>query len=398
MTVSSLNYMTGNLLTGSDVNISRDDLYAGTAPVVTNTQQAGSTIASAQKWTPAPVALAGGDKLFAFQYFGGGSFTNGVGVPDSSYILPLSRYPNTYASGQSNWSTGFMYYGQTFEIKYKYIGAATMYRLTINGRRVTDVPVATGGTTPGSSNVLKFDLGSVAVWNIRLDFATMPFGGIFTGPNDSMFNPLPSKRVMILGDSISDGSAQNTGAGLGTWVYRSARLSNINDIWNQSRGGTGYITPGAFTTIPNRVPTDIVPYAPEQVIVFAGYNDGTTDPAVLRQIAAAHKSTIDQIRAGVPGVDVVTVGYWNPSGTVGTTAQLMSDTIKASCFALDVPYIEPITGNVYDVYSNLVYSAGPWVTAGNASVVIGGDSVHPTNAGHYIIGNIMAASLGALTN
>lgn len=398
MTVSSINLQTGNLLSGSNVDIRRDDLYTGTAPVITNTQQAGSTIASAQKWTPAPVALTGGDKTFDFEYLGAGSFTNGTIAPDPSYVLPLSRYPNTYASGQTNWAVGFQFYGQIFEVKYKWISAATQYRLTINGRKVTDLTQATGGSVAGSSNVLKFDLGSVAVWNIRFDFTTMPFGGIFTGPNDMLFNPLPSQRVAVLGDSISDGSAQNTGAGVGTWVYRYARLSNISDIWNQSRGGTGYVTAGSFAPLPARVPGDITPYQPDTVIMFAGFNDGTTDPAALRALQVAHKATVDLIRGTVPGVNLVCVGYWNPSATVGATAQGTNDTIKNSCFALDVPFIEPITGNVYDVYGSLVYSAGPWVNAGNVGIVVGGDSIHPTNAGHYIIGNIMAASMGALVN
>lgn len=397
--MTSLNYKTGNLFTGSNINILRDALYTGTAPVITNTQQSGSTIASAQKWTPDPVVLSGGDKYFPYTYLGAGSFINGTGVPDSSYVLPLSRYPNTYASGQSNWAVNFMYYGQTFEVKYKYISAATQYRLTINERKVTDTSQAIPGPpSAGTSNVLKFDLGSVDVWNIKFDFTTMPFGGIFTGPNDAMFNPLLSKRVAVFGDSISDGSSQNTGAGIGTWTYRWGRLNNITDVWDQSRGGTGYITAGSFAPLPDRVALDLVPYQPEQVILFAGYNDQSTNSDTLLQIAAAHKRTVDLIRSQIPNVEIICVGVWSPTATPAASTTATNNVLKASSFALDIPFIEPITGNVYDIYENLVYTAGPWVTSGNVSIVVGGDNVHPTNAGHKIIANIMAASVGALTN
>src|SRR5437660_10858665 len=153
--MTTINYKDGNVLLQSLPSPQGDALYTGTAPIIANTQQATSTIVSAQKWVPNPVTLAGGDKYFSFTYLGGGDFINGTTAPDPSYVLPLSRFPNTYASGQSGWGVEFLYSGQIFEVKFKYISTATQYRLYINDRKVTDLTQAIPGPpTAGSSNVL----------------------------------------------------------------------------------------------------------------------------------------------------------------------------------------------------------------------------------------------------
>jgi lysophospholipase L1-like esterase len=412
MAVDSINSTSGNLLIPFNVeNIGdADALYAGTAPVITNTQQAGSTIASAQKWAPAGVALVTTDKTGPFNYLGAGDFIIGTSAPDPSYVLPTSRYPNTYASGQSNYAVEFMYYGQIFELKYKYVSTSTQYRMYINDRKTTDLTVTIAiPPTAGSSNVLKFDLGSVAARKIRFEFSTMPFGGIFTGPIDSLWYSLPSSiRLMGFGDSYTDGSAQNTGAGQGTWLKRFGRLMNISDTWDQSRGGTGYITPGSFDTLPNRAQRDVVTYLPDYVIMAAGYNDATVDPVVLNQIDMACEATIETIQSGAPLCKLIIVGPFSPSATVGAARTATNATIKARAFLKDLPFIEPQTGLVYDSYERQIANFGPWITgtgrvgattgSGNADIFIGTDAVHPTDAGHTYFAHMMAASFSALVN
>jgi len=394
--VTTINYKDGSILLPSYSDPSKDALYAGTAPVITNTQSATSTIASAQKWTPAPVVLAGADKYFPFTYLGAGDFVNGTGTPDSSYVLPLSRYPNTYASGQSGFGVEFMYSGQIFEVKYKYIGTSTFYRMYVNDRKVTDLMQSPPGPpSAGTSNVLKVDLGSVDVWKIRFEFSTMPFGGIFTGPNDSMYPTLKSSRVAVLGDSLTDGSAQNTGASMGTWFKRFGRLMGLNDTWGEARGGTGYVTPGSFATFPARVNRDIVTYNPDMVIVWGGYNDVGSD---VSSISAAQLVTLKAITSQLPLADVIVIGVWSPAASPGASRIAVNDVLRANALALDLPFIDPLDGNVYDRYSRVVHTAGPWITTNNVSLFVGGDAIHPTDAGHKAIATVIADSIAALNN
>lgn len=401
--LTSINYKTGiilNPVAAPPASIS-EALYAGTAPVITNTQSASPTIASAVKWAPDPVALTSNDRRATFTYLGAGDFINGTTIPDPNFVLPLSRYPNTYASGQSNFAYEFYFQGQIFELKFKYISTATQYRLSINDQKVTDLTQAIPGPpTAGSSNVLKVDLGSSTVWKIKFEVTTMPFGGVYTGPNDTLWPTLPpSLRVAGLGDSITDGSAQNTGAGQGTWLKRFGRLIGTSDTWDQSRGGTGYITPGAFATIPARCFRDIVPYRPDVVILWAGYNDQTSDQTVLLQIREAVMDTIETIKASLPNTDIVMGGIWAPTATPGLASTSTNAILKQCAFEKDLPFVEPITGKVYDSFERVVFDNGePWINNINVAQYIGGDAVHPNNLGHQYLAYKWAQAFSALTN
>ncbi|WP_151898268.1 hypothetical protein [Streptomyces sp. C8S0] len=218
------------------------------------TQQSTSTIASAQALLPPDTG--------PFLYLGAGSFQFGAAFPDTTLYLPTSRYPNTYASGQSNWSLEFMTDAAEFEILFKYISSATKYRLSIDGRKVTDLAQLTGASSAGSRHVLKVAFASSTPRRVRFDFTTMPFGGLYLEPGATAWRPASrGGRLGVLGDSISDGSSESTGAGIGTWTYRAGRLLGCTDVWDQARGGTGYITAGSYTTFANRVAGDITPTA-----------------------------------------------------------------------------------------------------------------------------------------
>lgn len=401
--LTSINYKTGIILNPVNAPLPSisEALYSGTAPVITNTQSASSTISGAVKWSPNPVALVSNDRRATFTYLGAGDFVNGTSAPDPSYVLPLSRYPNTYASGQGNFAYEFYFQGQIFELKYKYISTATQYRMYINDRKVTDLTQAVPGPpTAGSSNVLKVDLGSIDVWKIRFEVATMPFGGVFSGPNDTVWPTLPpSVRIAGLGDSITDGSAQNTGAGQGTWLKRFGRLIGTADTWDQSRGGTGYITPGAFATIPDRCFRDIVPYAPDVVILWAGYNDQTSDPTTLLQVRDAFMRTVETIKSSLANTDIVVGGVWNPSSTSGLSTTSTNAILKQAAFDKDLPFVEMITGKVYDSFERVVFDNGePWINPINIATYIGGDGVHPNNAGHQYLAYKWMQAFSALTN
>lgn len=400
---TAVNYRTGNILLPIEQppTILADALYSGTAPIITNTQSANTTIASGVAWRPAPIPLAGSDRRGTFTTLGAGDYINGIGVPDVNFNLPLSRYPNTYASGQSNHAYEFYFYGQVFEHKYKYISGATEYRLYINDQPVTintqDVP---GPPTAGSSNVLKVDLGSVSVWKIRFEMATMPWGGVFTAPGDVVWPTLiPPARIMGFGDSITDGSAQNQGAGQGTWLKRFGRLIGIADTWDQSRGSTGYVAVGTFTNLLGRAQRDVVTYNPDVVIMWAGYNDQTIDPDTLTQIGINASATIDIIRAGLPNVQIIMGGVWDPTGSPSQSPILTNDVLRRVAFAKDIPFVDMQAGKVYDQFERVVFdNGGPWITTANSSAFIGADTVHPNDAGHQYLAYKWFQAYASLTN
>jgi lysophospholipase L1-like esterase len=383
--------------------VTADSLYAGTAPTI-STAQTTTPTAGYIKYAPAGVALAGTDVTGPFQYAGAGNLTIGATSPDTSYVLPLSKYPNTYASGQGIWSVEFGTDAQTLQVRMKYISTATMFRLSIDGRKVTDLMQSSGGTTAGSGHLITIDLGSSTPRRIRLDFATFPFGGVYLPPTATMWRvPLTGGRLMVLGDSISDGSAQNTGAGAGSWFARAGRLLGSTDAWEQGRGGTGYITPGSFATFATRLPADVIAWAPDRLIVWGGYNDNTGDQAA---IATAAASLYAAIRTGLPSALVYVIGCWAPTGSPAGSITNTDTALRTAAANAGFPFISPLTGAVYNAAGTLVATHGAWITGtgrvgattgtGNADGYIGTDAVHPTDAGHVYLARRITAAIREL--
>lgn len=364
------------------------DAVSTLTPTITTTQQATSTIASAQALLPPDTG--------PFLYLGAGAMTYGTGTPDSSYYLPTSRYPNTYASGQANWAVSFWTDATQFEIKFKLVSTtATKYRLTVDGRKLTDLMQATTGTSVGSSHVLKVNFGSSTPRLIRFDLTTMPFGGVFLAPGATAWKPTArGGRLGILGDSISDGSAENTGAGAGTWTYRVARLLGCDDVWDQARGGTGYITAGSYATFGDRVANDIVPYSFDRLIVSGGYNDNSGSQPAIGTAAASLFTALKAAMA--PGGEIYVIGCHSPTGSPGASISNTDNTIKAAATAAGLPFISPLSGSVYDGGGTLITTQGAWITAANASAYIGTDGVHPNDNGHVYLSRRIYGALRAL--
>lgn len=363
------------------------DTVSSDAPTVTVTQQSTSTIASAQALLPPDTG--------PFLYLGAGSFQFGAVFPDTTMYLPTSRYPNTYSSGQTNWSVEFGTDASVFEVLFKYISSATRYRLTVDGRKVTDLAQTTAASSAGSRHVLKFTFSSAKPRLIRLDLTTFPFGGIFLGPGATAWKPTSrGGRLGVFGDSISDGSSENTGAGIGTWTYRAGRLLGCTDVWDQCRGGTGYITAGSYATLADRVAGDITPYDFERLIVWAGYNDNGGNQASIQAAAESLYATLKAECA--QNADIYVIGCYSPSGSPAASITNTDNSLKAAALTAGLPFVSPITGSVYDSDGNLVVTQGAWITTANTAGYVGVDGVHPNDNGHIYLARRVTEALKAL--
>lgn len=386
MPVNSVNGRDGNLFLPRALPDKTLAETAISAPTITLTQQSTSTIASAQ-------ALMTPDQS-RFTYTANCAF--GAVFPDTTLFQPVSRYDYSWGSPPF-YSVAFGTDAATFEFMFKYISSATLYRLTVDGRKVTDLMTSTGASAVGSRHVLKFAFGTSAPRNIRLDFYTLPFGGVFVGPNDSVWKvPFKNDRVVALGDSFTAGSAQNTAAGAGTWFHRWARLLGYEDIWNSSIGGTGYVADntGASVNFGARVKADVVNVSPDRVIVWGGYNDTSLSQTL---IDANARSLFAQLQSGTDAY-IVAVGAATSNGTAVSTQLATAATLQKACLDYKIPFIDPITGSVFDKDGNLIAQTGAWITPQNATAYIGGDGVHPNDAGHTYIASRMADAYIRLGN
>lgn len=339
---------------------------------------------------------------------GATDFALGVAFPDTVMALPTSRFPHLYTSPQGIWSVEFVTDAPEIKLYFKYQAAVARIRIKVNGKRLTDLPQSTGGITLGSRHLMSIDFGSIAVRRICLEFATVPFGGIYVTKPHTLWKPSPYyDRVMVCGDSIAGGSNENVGSGQGTWVARLADMMGWDDIWSDSIGGTGYVTRnpgGSFNNFLDRIEADILNYAPRKIILFGGYNDsGLGDPAAVQ---AAAISTGKLIQSKVPTAETIMFGPWSPTGPAAGSVTAVNTALKAAADALGYVFCSQLDGSVMKGSVVLSPATGSWITGtgntsapagnGNADVYVGADAIHPNDAGHrYLADRIYRSLLAA---
>ena len=375
----------------SSLDLDGTDALAPT-PTFTTTQTSTSTIAGATLVGPDDPRLT---------YLGATGFTRGSAFPDTLFVLPSSRYPNARGS-QPVYSVEFTTDASVFEVYTKYLNASQQtIQVKVDGHRTTVTPRLVGGTTLGSRLVYKVDLGSSATRRITLETSYTPFGGIYVPSGASVTkSPAPATRWMVVGDSITGGSSENTGGGNGTWPSATGAYLGWADGWNQSIGGTGYVVPGSATTIGNRVAQDVLPHAPERLVLWAGYNDQLQSETAVRDAAAG---VLQQVAAGSPSTTTYVVGPWVQSGNPSPTSVRTDEALRTAAREAGVAFISPRTGTVYGTDGAVVANQRPWITGtgstanpvgdGNADTYVGADGVHPNDAGHRYIARRMALAL-----
>ncbi|MEW1803215.1 SGNH/GDSL hydrolase family protein [Streptomyces virginiae] len=391
---------------GYPFRLTLTNLGPAPAPTAITVAQTGTPTSGYIKYAPAGVTLSGSDQTGPYLYLGAGGFQVGTGTPDSSLVLPTTRYPNTrgtLSSSQSIWSVRFGTDATAFQVRFNW-QTGGCYRIWVNGRPMTDLMQSLGGTTLGSTHLMTVNLGAAQPRLIQIDFSVAPFGGVYLPPGATMWKPpQPRDRIMVFGDSIPGGSNMNTGGGSGTWFPRAARALGYADAWNESLGSTGYITAGSTATLGTRAPIDVIPNNPDVLIISAGYNDNGGSQASIQSAAA---SLYSAIKAGLPNCRIYVIGCWSPTGSPGSSITNTDNTLRNEAAAAALPFISPITGGVYNSAGTLVATHGPWITgtgrvgattgSGNADVYIGTDATHPTDAGHRYLADRVVASIQEL--
>ena len=207
-------------------------------------------------------------------------------------------------------------------------------------------------------------------------------------------------RAAVLGDSITAGSAQSTGMGLGTWFGSAALQLGWDDPFNEALGGTGYVNPGQTAALGDRVADDVVAYRPSKVVVWGGYNDAGSPQTTIRSRADALYA---DLRRGLPDAQVFVLGTWSPSGSPSAALRATDETLRAAAAGAGLPFLSPLTGSGYDAAGTKVLDGTPWITGtgragaaagdGNADSYVGSDGVHPTDAGHRHLADVIARGI-----
>jgi lysophospholipase L1-like esterase len=257
-----------------------------------------------------------------------------------------------------------------------------MYRLTIDGVPVSDMPTPTEVFAgPTYRRLVSFD-GVRAQRRIRVEYGNAYFAGVTIGPSDTIYKPFTpvGARCIVLGDSYTYGKAADA------WFTGYApQLGQIMgwDLWPSGVRATGYLNPSKHILkqpFASRVQHDVIGYDPEFVIVAGGINDAKYHESAVN---AAAVSLFRTLIANLPNSTIIVLGPWQPR-----PLPLIEEAIKSAAATCDLPFI-PTTG----WFRGKGTISKPSPAGGNANYYIWDDDVHPTQAGHTYLARKLAGEI-----
>lgn len=174
----------------------------------------------------------------------------------------------------------------------------------VNGQYVSLTPQTI--LNADSTRYYDLDFGSSAMREIEfIASGNLRFGGIFLSSTATVM-PAPPKgpRVIVIGDSF----VQGTGASsiINSMISQFADCLDWDDVWQSAVGGTGIIANNPPTLkYRDRIATDVIPFAPDIVIIWMSLNDNGRAPGDL---VTETTLLIDALRAGLPDVEIIIAG------------------------------------------------------------------------------------------
>jgi lysophospholipase L1-like esterase len=215
----------------------------------------------------------------------------------------------------------------------------------------------------------------------RVDQSMVVEGGGSLLPADA---PSSTPSLLLIGDSFAEG----TGADAPTSGFPYLLVQQMGwTVTLDAQGGTGYLNKGPTEQFPDR--TGYVDRSARHdgaevdvVMVTGGGNDLTPlrlGDITLDDFRKAVETTFDNLRRGVPDARLIVVAPFWPTSSPPADVLDMRDVVREEATSRHLEFIDPL--------------AGKWVTADNEEQVTGPDGTHPTQFGHQMLADRLAAAL-----
>jgi lysophospholipase L1-like esterase len=177
----------------------------------------------------------------------------------------------------------------------------------------------------------------------------------------------------FLGDSYTSGW-NGSGLDAAGWPAIVASTFHWRSL-NVAVAGTGFVNPG-WTGQPVRTRVgEVIRAQPSIVFLAAGHNDRRFDTG---SSATAADAVIDRLRSSLPGALLVVIGPIWQDGSPAASLQTLRDHLRRKAAAVGAIFIDPLGGGWF---------------AGSSHRFIGPDGIHPTDAGHRHIAQLVLAAL-----
>lgn len=301
-------------------------------------------------------------------------------TPRWDYIKPDPTII-TYAPGVltgTNMRVEVEYSGKYIDILLRY-GGGNRARIYVDGLlayQVTSVDFTTAGVSSGSNGRLPLTFIDARKRSIMVEFdsASDEFPGFDIQAGYFLAYPTGKSkgpRVLISGDSFSEGTGAGTSPSYIRWVgWHMGWL----DVWKGGSGGTGYTADGTRLALIDRYTNDIVAQQAQIVIISMGINDQTTYASTPATVLADAATIWDATLASSYTKELIIIGPWPNGGGTGVSATLidMDAQLHTMAKTRSIRYISPIQEGWTFTLS---------------------DATHPDAAGHEYIGWRVAGHL-----
>lgn len=300
---------------------------------------------------------------------------------------------NSQTSSTPPYAVEFMTDAPVLEIKTW--GTASKYQLFVDGT-AQSATLVSGPPGDGNAYLIKVDFGGVRLARrvtLRTD-SNFKFGGIYVGPNDTVWasSSVKGARVIVAGDSFTDGTAaDNTFQG-----YAHVCGDALGwDVWSTGCAGAGYVNPATQgdLTLRQRIANDVYQWNPNVLVIALGIDDNN-NPYTPTEVATELAILYPQIKTNLPNTRVIVVGPWNPrtfGGAPGSGSNLdqIRLAIQSAASSAGFTFIDPFT------WFTGTGRVGSTSGTGNSDLYVSADGTHPTTTGHDYLGHRLAQAIRA---
>lgn len=248
--------------------------------------------------------------------------------------------------------------------------AAYYVHIVVDGELAHTAPLSVVAAGSNVAHLHEIDWSGVVKPRLyRIALKNTLFGGLYIGPQDSVWFPSAQRKPVLctFGDSYGD-TFPTTGPGAQASLFAHIAWGLEMEHWNMNVWGSGYIA-GTGYSIPNMVTGRLAQLAqmPDVILFAGGFNDAAQSQATIGANAASAFASAKQL---APKAKILVLGPWTPQGPT-TNLTNTATTIQTQAEAAGLTFI-PVAG---------------FVVPGNSSRFTRGDGVHPTDAeGHPYLG------------
>jgi lysophospholipase L1-like esterase len=355
------------------------------APTITTSLTHDATLTTAYGWNGGP----GGASVYDPPN-GTGPFNYSGGVPRTSGFGGVEMVAATYDTGsfRTNVTARLETVVDAIKVEFQFwcFQAAARFRVIVDGQYVS-----LAETTPASVNntsyvVLDFTAaGGRKIRRVAIESYQIIYGSVMTvGPTATMQKPGGVARKMcVISDSWGVGNASTI---LNCFPQVLGDYLGIANVENNGVPATGYLANngGANLTARQRIVPDVVPFAPDILLITMGFNDATSNTTALQALQNEVALTLQTIRQQpvLANIAIIVCPFGgNHSNVVSypTEAAIQAGvTASGSPFTYFIPTVNGPNGAWMTGTGNTSAPAGN----GNCDIYISSDGTHPNDAGH----------------